>query len=83
MATGKEWAGVIAKLQLVMGQIQCVELCLTKEWPDKTPYRTWWAVVFAIDGNDAMARLKHQVHTHAPVLIPYIRDWDRYAPYVK
>lgn len=76
----KEWAGVLAKLQLSFGRVQCVEFSLHNGWPGEAGYRCWYATVYALDGPDAMKRLKFMILKHSPELIPYIRDWELFPP---
>lgn len=78
----KEWAGVLAKLTLSMGRIQCIEISLHKVWPSVTEYRTWYSIIFGLDGADAMERMKFSVVKNHPELVPYIRYWDEYPPKV-
>lgn len=81
MATSRQWAGVIAKLQLSMGQVQCVGLRLVDQMPDPTrQYRTWWATMVSVSGDNAMIRLKSALYQVHPELVPYIKDWDKWPP---
>lgn len=76
----KEWAGVLAKLQISNGRIQCAWLKLFDKWPGPEGYREWWGTMFAIDGDHSMRRLKFAIHRNTPELIPFIKDWDKYPP---
>jgi len=76
----REWAAVMAKLQLSFGRIECVELRLVNRYPDPPKQaRQWWATVFTTNGPDAMLRLKTIV-AGVKDLVPYIKDWELFPP---